>query len=147
MSDTHKTVGDVMTRQVMVLNVEDNLDKVMKAMEHFHIRHVPVVDGEKVVGIVTHRDILAVMHSKLGPNATKDESSGLYDRTFVINVMTKDPLTVTPETTLKDVVKLLREHKIGGFPVVSNDKLVGIITETDVLLVLEKLLDAEDAAK
>ncbi len=120
MSDTHKTVGDVMTRQVMVLNVEDNLDKVMKAMEHFHIRHVPVVDGEKVVGMVTQRDMLAVMHSKLGPNAAKDESEGLYERTFVINVMTKDPVSVTPETTLKDAVKLLRTNKIGGFPVISE---------------------------
>jgi CBS-domain-containing membrane protein len=145
MSDKHKTVGDVMTRQVMVLNVEDNLDKVMKAMEHFHIRHVPVVDGEKVVGMVTQRDMLAVMHSKLGPNAP--EAGGdtrLYERTFVINVMTKDPVTVSPETPLKDAVKLLRENKIGGFPVIAADgKLVGVMTETDVLKVLEALLEAE----
>jgi CBS domain-containing protein len=147
MTHKHKTAGDVMTRQVMVLNIEDNLENIMKAMEHFHIRHVPVVDGEKLVGVITHRDVLAMMHSKLGPHANRDESHELYSRMFAINLMTKDPIAVTPDTPLRQVVKLLLEHKIGCVPVVRDEKLVGIVTETDVLRVLDEMLAAEDDAQ
>lgn len=136
-----KTVGDVMTRKVIVLNVEDNLQKVLDAMERFHIRHVPVVDGEKLVGMVTQRDMLAMMTTRLNrSDAEVAKEDSFYERTFVINVMTKEPLTVTPETTLKDAAKILLDNKFGGLPVIADDKLVGVITETDLLRVLEQIL-------
>lgn len=138
---TPKTVGDVMTRKVIVLSVEDNLQKVLEAMDKFHIRHVPVMDGEKLVGIVSQRDMLAMMTTRLNRSdaeVTKEDS--FYERTFVINAMTKDPMAVTPETTLREAAKILLENRFGGLPVVSEGKLVGVITETDLLRVLESIL-------
>ncbi len=145
MSDTPKTapktVDEVMTRKVIVLSVEDNLQDVLDAMEKFHIRHVPVVDGERLVGMVTQRDMLAMMSTRLHRSEHElAKESTFYERTFVINAMTKDPITVTPETPLREVAKILLENTFGGLPVVSQGKLVGVITETDLLRVLEQLL-------
>lgn len=141
MSDSPKTVGDVMTRKVIVLSVEDNLQQVLDAMERFHIRHVPVVDGDRLVGMVTQRDMLAMMATRLHRSEHEVmKESTFYERTFVINAMTKDPVTVTPETPLREAVSIMRTNKFGGLPVVSEGKLVGVITETDLMGVLESLL-------
>lgn len=140
MSDAHKTVGDVMTRQIMVLRIEDNLDEVMKAMKLFHIHHVPVVDGEKLVGMVSHRDMLSMMHSRLQPFAGQEDRD-TFEHTFVMNVMTRDPVSVAPELPLASAIRVMRERRVGCLPVVADDKLVGLLTETDLIRVLAQLLD------
>ena len=143
MSDAHKTVGDVMTRQIMVLRIEDNLDEVMKAMKLFQIHHVPVVDGEKLVGVVSHRDMLSMMHSRLQPFASPEDRD-TFEHTFVINAMTRDPVSVAPELTLANAVRIMQERRVGCLPVVSDGKLVGLLTESDLLRVLGQLLDAPE---
>lgn len=143
MSDAYKTVGDVMTRQIMVLRIEDNLDEVMKAMKLFQIHHVPVVDGEKLVGMVSHRDMLSLMHSRLQPLASQEDRD-TFEHTFVMSVMTRDPVSVAPELTLANAVRILQERRVGCLPVVSEGKLIGLLTETDLLRVLGQMLDAQE---
>ena len=131
-----------MTRQIMVLRIEDNLDEVMKAMKLFHIHHVAVVDGEKLVGMVSHRDVLSMMHSRLQPFASQEDRD-TFEHTFVMSVMTREPVSVAPELTLANAVRILQERRVGCLPVVSEDKLVGLLTESDLLLVPGHMPDAQ----
>lgn len=105
------------------------------------IRHIPVVDASgKLVGIVTDRDIKRALPSPLTGSLAREEYDSVLDETTLAKVMTRDPQTVSPDTTLADAVQLLFEKKIGGLPVVENGKLVGIFTQTDALALCLELL-------
>jgi acetoin utilization protein AcuB len=82
-------------------------------------RRLPVVSDGKLVGIITERDLR--------------EHRGHLEHTKVNGIMTEDPVTVTPETTVEESAQKLLEHQIGGLPVVSEGRLVGVITTTDIL--------------
>jgi CBS domain-containing protein len=115
-----KTVSDMMTREVITVNEQDNLADLEYGMKVQRIRHLPVVDGRKLVGLITHRDLLRAAQAKLGGDA------------FAARLMTKDPTTVRPDVTVGDAARILAESKFGCLPVVGTDgELVGIVTEHD----------------
>ena|SRR5687768_1461290 len=115
-----KFVADLMTREVLTLNEEDNLADLEHGMQRERIRHLPVVDGRKLVGLITHRDLLRAAAHHVGSSA------------FAAQLMTREITTVTPETTLGDAARILAENKFGCLPVVGADgDLVGIVTEHD----------------
>lgn len=123
--DQPKIVADIMTRDLVTLNEEDNLGRLEYGMTQQRIRHLPVVDGRRLVGLITHRDLLRAAAGKVGAEA------------FVARVMTRDPTTVRPETSLGDAARILAESKFGCLPVVDRDgNLVGIVTEHDFVKLL-----------
>jgi CBS domain-containing membrane protein len=139
MSDTPKTVGEVMTRDVVTVLEEQNLEFIDQGMKFLGFRHLPVVDGDKLVGLVTQRDLLRFAVGAMEPGREMREAR--YEQNvFVAQVMNRDVETVTPDTPLVDAARLLRQHKHGCLPVVEGDKLVGIITESDFLDLAIKLL-------
>jgi acetoin utilization protein AcuB len=139
--DQAEVVADVMTRSVVTLFEEDDLDHIDEAMEKFRFRHVPVVDDGKLVGLVTRSDLRGVSSSSLDPTGpARDEV--LKKRLFVREVMTTDVRTAHPETPILEAARLMRDAKIGCLPVVeSGDRLVGIITSTDMLDLVANMLD------
>lgn len=129
------TVGELMTREVVTLHEEDSLESVLQAMESLQVRHVPVVDGQRLVGLVTHRDLLRLIGGEIdqSPAAHARRERGKAN-VFVSKVMTRDPLTARPETSIADAAQALVQGRFGCLPVVDDDKtLVGILTATDVL--------------
>ena len=136
-----RTVADIMTTKVVTLDEEDNLQGVAKAMDDFKIRHVPVVDGKKLVGLISQRDVLRLAVSSLTKStALEDLQKHLESDSFVADVMTRDPITVSPATAIPDLIRLLLQHRVGAFPVVDgNGELVGIVSEIDVLAAAEKM--------
>lgn len=128
-----RVVADIMTRNIITLREEENLLSIQDGMERFSLRHLPVVDGEKLVGLITHRDILRFTHSCLR-NRSIDRAidTKKQEEIFVASVMTRKVKTVSPDTPLKRAAKILVDNRIGCLPVVEADnKLVGIITEHD----------------
>jgi CBS domain-containing protein len=121
-------ISRLMTYGVRTICSHDTLQTAANVMERGGFRRVPVVDGGKLVGILSDRDIRA--HSRY--------------LTRVTAAMTPDPKTVTPEMSVEDAARLMIKHKIGGLPVVEGGKLVGIITATDVL---KAFLDVEAATQ
>jgi acetoin utilization protein AcuB len=111
---------------------DDSFRYALKLIRKEGIRHLPVLDGKKVVGIVTDRDLRQAAPS---PATTLEvhELNYLLERLKIEAIMTKKVITVTPRTKLQDAAKLLFAHKIGCLPVVDGDDLVGIITEGDIL--------------
>jgi len=132
-------VRERMSKDPVVLSPQDTLRKARQLVRELGLRRFPVVEDGRLVGIVTDRDIRqADMSSAVVQERRYVEY--ILDRIQVRGIMTPDPITVTPETTLKEAAALILQHKIGGLPVVEGDRLVGIITETDLIRTLMDLL-------
>ncbi len=126
-------VKDIMTTEVFVLHATQTLDIARSLMRIKHVRHVPIVDTDNVfVGLMTHRDLLAQTISHLA-GIEEDEQQYLDRHLHIVNIMQKEVLTVDPELDICTAISLLLEHKYGCLPVVSDTKLVGIVTEADFL--------------
>lgn len=123
-----------MTRDIVTLSEEDNLEGIAAAMERYQFRHVPVVDAGRLVGMVSQRDVLRLAMSSLLDKGGAEVEARLEEQTFVARVMTRDPVHVLADTTLGEAAELMVVHKVGALPVLdANQKLVGIVTTEDVL--------------
>ena len=135
-------VKNIMTKDVFTLNQLESLSAAKDLMDLARIRHIPIVDDQgKFVGLLTHRDILAATISELAgiDRETQDEiESGIPIR----EIMQTDVVTVGAELSLKEAARLLLEEKYGCLPVVSEEKLCGIITEADFLRLTIDLMEA-----
>ena len=130
-----------MTREVVTLFEEDNLVGVEEGMQRYKFRHLPVVDEGKLVGLVTHRDLLRVAASELEPTAAR-RTEHLKQSVFVRDVMRRDLVTVREDTPLEDAGRLLWNNKLGCLPVTKDDgSLVGIVTEADYVKLAIRLLE------
>ena len=126
-------VLDIMVKEVATLDINDELSLANDIMRLGRIRHLPVVEGQRLVGIVSERDLFRrSLAEALGyaSEATRDLMKTLH----IKDVMVPAVVTVTPETPLCDAVRLMVDQKIGCLPVVENDRLVGLITETDIMV-------------
>jgi acetoin utilization protein AcuB len=113
----------------------------VRLLREARIRHLPVLDGSgRLVGIVTDRDLRQVI---LDPRLQEQLGAGLADALegfTVRDIMTWAVITVRPETEIRDAARLLHQRKIGALPVVKNDRLIGILTETDVIRTFAEIL-------
>lgn len=142
MTDKPQLVSDLMTRDVVTLFEEENLEQLQEGMERFGFRHLPVVDGKKLVGLVTHRDLLRAAVSILDP-AGRAREQAFEQGVFVAQIMTRNPATVRPDTPLAEAARTMRQGKFGCLPVTDEDNdLVGIITEADFVDLALRLLEA-----
>jgi CBS domain-containing protein len=115
-------VRDIMTTDVLTIGVDDDLRLALQMMLWGGFRHLPVVDRDKLVGIVTEHDITRARLSRgLGPDAR------------VGQVMTCEPITVAPGDLVRDVAARMADRSIASIPVVEEERLVGIVTTHDVL--------------
>lgn len=130
-----------MTAKVVYMLEEENLERIGKGMERFKFRHLPVVDVGKLVGIVSQRDYLRASVSDLDPDfALKNDN--LKRNIFVAEIMTRDVVSVRPDTPLLEAAKLLREHRFGCLPVTEADgSLVGVVTDYDFVGLTIALLE------
>src|ERR1700694_1370730 len=134
-------IAEVMSRSVVTLTPEQTLRDAVELLRSKHIRHLPVVEDSKLIGIVTDRDVKRATPSLLA-GVDREEYDRVLDETKIAQIMTREPMTVTPETGLKAAVQVFIDHKVGALPVVSDGLLVGIITEIDLLRVFHGMLKA-----
>jgi len=134
-----KLVRDIMTRELTTLAHDAMLLDAALLMRSSGFRHVPVVNGDKLVGVLSDRDVQRAAPSIFG-KMTPEEYNRIFETTPLAKVMAKEPVTVTPATPVTEVVKMMYERKFGSVPVVEGEKLVGIVTTTDLLGLLSKLL-------
>lgn len=140
-----ETVGDIMTRNVVTLREEDNLEHVAEELETYRFRHLPVVDGNRVVGMVTQRDLFRLSVSSRDRTSVADaRERRIEEGTFVGAIMTRDPMVIESSASIAAAAQCMAGAKVGALPVVDNDKLVGILTEQDLLMVLARLLNTPD---
>jgi len=130
-----------MTRELTTLAHDATLLDAALLMRSSGFRHVPVVNGNKLVGLLSDRDVQRAAPSIFG-KMTPEEYNRIFETTPIAKVMAKEPVTVTPATPVTEVVNMMFERKFGSVPVVEGEKLVGIVTTTDLLGLLSKLLGA-----
>lgn len=136
-------VRDIMTRKVAVLHEEENLELAEQGMKDYRFRHLPVVEGDKLIGLVTERDLLRASVSSLNADhAVLDDNLKRYF--FVREIMRTEVTTVRPDTPLLAAARLMQEAKLGCLPVTEDDgTLVGILTQTDLVALAATFLDAQ----
>jgi len=132
-------VKDVMIRSVVTVTPEQTLRDAIELLQSKHIRHLPVVEDSRLIGIVTDRDIKRATPSLLS-GVGREEYDRVLDETKVTQLMTREPITVTPDSGLKAAVKIFIERKVGAIPVVVDGRLAGIVTEIDLLRVFHGML-------
>lgn len=137
-------VKDQMTTPAFTLTPDTPFLDALKLMRERKIRRIPIVDAQgRLLGIVSERDLL---HAEPSPATSLSvwEMNYLLWKLKLGDVMTKAVFTVTPLTKLQDAASLMIKHKIGGLPVVdAEEKVVGVITETDIFKAFVALLDTE----
>jgi CBS domain-containing protein len=134
------TVEQRMTRDVVTLEQGQSLRDAMGVMQRHRIRHAPVLDGDRLVGILTDRDVKRATPSLLS-GIDREQYDRVLSQTRVGQVMTRNPYSVTPTTSLRDAVKLFVDRKFGALPVVEAGRLVGILTQTDLLRAFYETLE------
>jgi CBS domain-containing protein len=134
-------VSDRMTRDVITVQAEEPIRAAVDLVEQRQLRRFPVMKGAELVGIVTDRDLRDATASSVVLTERKYHDF-LLDTVKVESVMSANPSTVSPESDLKEAARLILELKVGGLPVLEDGRLVGIITETDLInMLLEQLPD------
>jgi acetoin utilization protein AcuB len=145
------TVADVMTRNPITVAPDDSLRLARDRMAEGNFRRLPVVQSGRLVGILTNRDVRRATNS---PFVLRERwyDDLILDQIKVWGAMTANPITIMADAPLVVAAQLMRDHKIGGLPVMEvtgsisgEEQLIGIITETDLLDYLIKLLS--DQAK
>lgn len=132
-------IAQLMIRNVVTVGPGQTMREVVDLFRSHKIRHLPVVENSRLVGIVTDRDVKRATPSILSGGSQEDYNR-IVDETLVSQIMTREPLTITEETPLKSALKILIERKLGALPVVRDGMLIGIVTEIDFLRAFEATL-------
>lgn len=124
-------ISKIMTADVVTVNKTNTLKDVDKILEQKHIRHIPVVSGDEVIGMISRTDLqkISFVNSFDGDGLT----TAMYDALSIEQVMTKDLTTVNAADTIHDVTVTLSENEFHALPVLESGKLAGIVTTTDLL--------------
>ena len=121
-----------MSKRVLAVETYDSIGIARRLMAKHRVNQLPVLENEKLVGLVTDRDIRDAYPTSMMINQGK-AIDRFAESVTVEEVMSHDVMVVRPETDLVTAVGLLRRHRIGSLPVMKNRKLVGIVTRSDIL--------------
>ena len=138
------TVGDIMTREVATLAEDDTLADARQCMQRGRLRHLPVVRGTVLVGLVSHRDLLAASFSMFA--GVSDQEERRLFRQIPVRELMHDALAVPPTMRVRDAARVMLDKQYGCLPIVDEGgNLLGIVTEADFLHLAVKMLEAIQA--
>ena len=114
-------VSQIMSTKIVTISPNRQVGQALKLMQRHQIRHLPVLEKDRMVGWITSRDLREVL------------LASMLEEIKVGDVMVQAPISVTPDTEVEEAARLIHEHKIGGMPVVEGDHLMGVITMHDLI--------------
>ncbi len=132
------TVKEIMTKELVVVSPTDRLVHARRQMMEAHVGRVPVVDEEDLKGMVTSKDLMRAFIDFRKKVPEKYQKSQIKE-VLVEDIMSSNPTVTTKDATISEVAKVMMDTGYNGLPVVEGDKVVGIITQTDILRLIEKL--------
>jgi len=138
-------VRDLMQKDVVTLNRSDSLGLADDIMRLGRIRHMPVVEDDRPIGILSQRDLFRAAISSVlefRPSAEREWLAQIR----VSEIMTSPVLTVSPDDTVQTAARWMAERRVGCLPVVENERLCGLLSETDCMRYLVRVLDEADVA-
>jgi CBS domain-containing protein len=135
-------VREIMQEKIVTISVGDRLSTVEDIMTLGGVRHMPVVRGGRLVGVVSERDLLRASLSSLDPR--QQERRAFLEAIDISQVMSAPPIVVAPETSVEEAARIMADNKIGCLPVLEGKTLVGLVTETDLLRYFADLVRDEE---
>lgn len=129
-------VSELMTRKLITVAPDDSVEKAVQLFRQRSVRHLLVLQGERLVGILSDRDLMHAMEPLRAKQRKLLNVGGLFfllEPFEVQEIMSRDVITIAPELSIQDAAAFMLSSRFGALPVVANDKLVGIITATDLL--------------
>lgn len=135
----NEPVVHIMTKTVLTVHEADPVSKVRQLIEKQKVHHVPVVKGENLVGIVSWTDIMRISFGEFG-NQDGKQLDTILDHTYkMCDVMVANPVSLPISGTVRDAARILSDGNYHALPIVDGEKLVGIVTSTDLLKFLAEL--------
>jgi CBS domain-containing protein len=125
-------ITHIMTKNVKTVNLSDNLFTVRDMMIDNHFRHVPVMNGSKLVGILSKTDIMRLSFGSVFANQESADEAVLEMLT-IEQVMRSSIRTINADATIKEAAEIFASEEFHALPVIEGDKLVGIVTTTDII--------------
>lgn len=126
-------VTTIMTQNVVTLKKKDSLETAEKLFKKHHIRHIPVVSGPTIIGMLSYTDLLRISFADSAFDDDDFVDSVVYNMFTIEQVMVKKIVSVKPSDSIKDVAEILSKSEFHALPVVNNNNLVGIVTTTDLI--------------
>ena len=133
-----RTVREIMMASPVTLKPTDSLKLASELISLARLRHIPIVDNGKLLGVVSERDLMARGAERIF-NPKSRSRSALLNVVMLKEVMQRRVITVEPETSIQEAAHLMAERKIGCLPVLNDGNLVGLVTTTDMLRYIEGL--------
>ncbi len=135
----NEPITSVMSKDLITVHEADPVSKVRQLIEQHHVHHVPVVKGYSLIGIVSWTDIMRISFGEFG-NQDGKQLDTILDHTYkMVDVMVSDPIKLQVSGTVREAARILSEGNYHALPIVEGDKLVGIVTSTDLLKFLAEL--------
>jgi len=131
-------VSEIMTKNIIKLNLSDELTKAEELFKKHKIRHIPVVSDNKIVGMLSYTDLLRVSYADAVEEEAENVESIVFNMFTVRQVMAKEIIVISPTTTIKETAEILSKNEFHALPVCEDEVLVGIVTTTDLIKYLLK---------
>ncbi|WP_299334569.1 CBS domain-containing protein [uncultured Psychroserpens sp.] len=131
--DKSTPISEIMTTDVITLNRSDNLDTAEILFKKHKIRHIPVVSGHEILGMLSYTDLLRISFADAVDEHEQDVDTVVYNMFTIEQVMAKNLISVNSDSTIKEVAEILSKREFHALPVVDNNSLVGIVTTTDLI--------------
>ena len=126
-------VSEIMSKNVITLNITDNLNTAESLFKEHKIRHIPVVNGDAIIGMLSYTDLLRISYADAVDEDEETVETTVYNMFTIEQVMAKNLISVNSDTTIKEVAEILAEQEFHAVPVVDDNKLSGIVTTTDLI--------------
>ncbi len=126
-------VSTIMTKNVVKLLLSDDLTRAESLFKNHQIRHIPVVNGNSIVGMLSYTDLLRISIADAIDEEEQEIDVTVYNMFSIEQVMARNLVKVTPETSIREVAQILSKSEFHALPVVEGELLVGIVTTTDLI--------------
>lgn len=126
-------VSEIMTKNLITLNITDSLESAESLFKKNKIRHIPVVSGDHIIGMLSYTDLLRISFVDAVDDDAENVESIVYNMFTIEQVMTKNIVSVAADATIKEVAEILSSNEFHALPVVDGKKLIGIVTTTDLI--------------
>ncbi|MCX2719204.1 CBS domain-containing protein [Lentiprolixibacter aurantiacus] len=131
-------ISTIMTAEVITVKPNDSLDKAETLFKKHKIRHIPVVDKKRLVGMLSMNDLLRISFADGAFRDEEDVSSSIYEMFTIPQLMRNRLTTVQPDNSIREVAEIFVQSEYHSLPVVQGESLVGIVTTTDMIKYLLK---------
>ena len=126
-------ISTIMTKDIIALNRTDSLETAEHLFKKHNIRHIPVVSGNIIIGMLSYTDLLRISFADAVDDDSYNVDTVVYNMFSIDQVMAKTLVSVNSSTTIKEVAEILSEKEFHALPVIDNGELVGIVTTTDLI--------------